>query len=43
MEKLIGNATSSVNLADTFTNSYAIAANKTEGFATTTDPAGPNG
>jgi len=43
MEQLIGNATSSINLADTFTNNYAFAANKAEGFTTTTSPAGPNG
>ena len=28
---------------DTFTNSYAIAANKLEGFKITTKPAGANG
>ena len=43
MEELIGSATSTVNLATTFTNDYAMAANKTEGFTTTTSPAGANG
>ena len=43
MEELIGNATSSVNLGTTFTNEFAIAANKLEGFTTTTSPAGPQG
>jgi sulfonate transport system substrate-binding protein len=42
-EELVGHATSSVNLATTFTNEFAIAANKLEGFTTTTPPAGPNG
>ncbi|HEU5425507.1 MAG TPA: ABC transporter substrate-binding protein [Actinocrinis sp.] len=43
MEELIGSATSSVNLSATFTNDYAIAANKAEGYTVTTTPAGPNG
>jgi NitT/TauT family transport system substrate-binding protein len=43
MEELIGSATSSVNLGTTFSNEYAIAANKTEGFTTTTTPAGASG
>ncbi|WP_405884813.1 hypothetical protein OG762_42630 [Streptomyces sp. NBC_01136] len=42
-EELVGHATSKVNLATTFTNDFAIKANKTEGFKTTTTPAGPNG
>jgi NitT/TauT family transport system substrate-binding protein len=43
MEELIGTATPSVNLAATFTNDFAIAANKLEGYQTTTTPAGPQG
>ena len=43
MEELIGSATSSVNLATTFTNEYAISANKTEGYSTSTTPAGADG
>jgi NitT/TauT family transport system substrate-binding protein len=43
MEELIGTATPSVNLAATFTNDFAIAANKSEGYQTTTTPAGPQG
>jgi len=43
MEKLIGVDVSKVTLANTFTNSYAVAANKLEGFTTTTTPAGPTG
>ena len=39
MEELIGNATSAVNLATTFTNAYALQANKLEGYTTTTTPA----
>ncbi|MFF0095134.1 ABC transporter substrate-binding protein [Streptomyces canus] len=42
-EELVGHATSSVNLGATFTNEFALKANKTEGFKTTTTPAGPNG
>jgi NitT/TauT family transport system substrate-binding protein len=41
--ELVGHATSSVNLGTTFTNDFAIEANKTEGFKTTTAPAGANG
>jgi NitT/TauT family transport system substrate-binding protein len=43
MEELIGSATSSVNLATTFTNDFAVAANKSEGYTTTTTPAGSDG
>ncbi len=43
MEELIGSATSSVNLGATFTNDFAMAANKLEGFTPTTTPAGANG
>jgi NitT/TauT family transport system substrate-binding protein len=43
MEELIGSATSAVNLGATFTNDFAIAANKAEGYTVTTTPAGPNG
>jgi NitT/TauT family transport system substrate-binding protein len=39
MEKVLGVDVSKVNLANTFTNSYAIKANKLEGFKVTTDPA----
>jgi sulfonate transport system substrate-binding protein len=42
-EKLVGAATDSVNLGATFTNEFAIAANKLEGFTTTTTPADSNG
>jgi NitT/TauT family transport system substrate-binding protein len=42
-EKLIGTDVSNVSLADTFTNKFAIAANKREGFSPTTQPAGANG
>jgi NitT/TauT family transport system substrate-binding protein len=42
-EQLVGNVKSSVDLSKTFTNDFAIQANKTEGFKTTTTPAGPNG
>ncbi|MFF4507514.1 ABC transporter substrate-binding protein [Streptomyces sp. NPDC001401] len=42
-EELVGNATSKVNLGPTFTNDFAVKANKTEGFKTTTTPAGSNG
>ncbi|MEU0964824.1 ABC transporter substrate-binding protein [Streptomyces sp. NPDC005917] len=42
-EKLVGNVKSSVDLSTTFTNDFAIQANKTEGFKTTTTPAGANG
>jgi NitT/TauT family transport system substrate-binding protein len=43
MEVMIGHATSSVDLSKTFTNEYAMAANKLEGFTTTTTPAGVAG
>jgi len=42
-EKLVGTVTSSVDLSKTFTNDFAVKANKTEGFKTTTTPAGANG
>ena len=42
-EELVGQATSKVNLGTTFTNDFAIKANKLEGFTTTTTPAGSNG
>ncbi|MDX3746485.1 ABC transporter substrate-binding protein [Streptomyces sp. AK08-02] len=42
-EELVGHATSKVNLGTTFTNEFALKANKTEGFKTTTTPAGSNG
>jgi NitT/TauT family transport system substrate-binding protein len=40
---MIGHATSSVDLSKTFTNEYAMAANKLEGYTTTTTPAGVAG
>jgi NitT/TauT family transport system substrate-binding protein len=43
MEEFLGHATSSVNLGATFTNDFAIAANKLEGFTTTSAPAGASG
>ncbi|WP_431220906.1 ABC transporter substrate-binding protein [Leifsonia xyli] len=43
MEKTIGVDTSKVKIADTFTNTYAEAANKLEGFTPTTKPAGADG
>lgn len=43
MEKLIGTDVSKVTIANTFTNTYAEQANKTEGFTTTTTPAGADG
>jgi NitT/TauT family transport system substrate-binding protein len=43
MEEFLGHATSSVNLGATFTNDFAIAANKLEGFKTTSAPAGASG
>ncbi|MBL7490967.1 ABC transporter substrate-binding protein [Frankia sp. AgB1.9] len=43
MEELIGSATSSVDLSTTFTNDFAIQANKVGGFSTTTTPAGAQG
>ncbi len=42
-EKLVGVKTDSVNLGPTFTNEFALAANKTEGFTTSTTPADANG
>jgi NitT/TauT family transport system substrate-binding protein len=42
-EKLVGVKTDSVNLGTTFTNEFALAANKTEGFTTSTTPADNNG
>ncbi|MEV5281453.1 ABC transporter substrate-binding protein [Streptomyces sp. NPDC051993] len=42
-EKLVGTVKGSVDLSKTFTNDFAIKANTTEGFKTTTTPAGPNG
>ncbi|WP_405835184.1 hypothetical protein [Streptomyces sp. NBC_01518] len=42
-EKPVGNVKGSVDLSKTSTNDFAIQANKTEGFKTTTTPAGPNG
>jgi NitT/TauT family transport system substrate-binding protein len=43
MEKALGVDTTKVTLANTFTNTYAEAANKLEGTSVTTTPAGPNG
>ena len=43
MEKLIGTNVSKVTLANTFTNEFALAANKLEGFAPTTPAAGADG
>jgi NitT/TauT family transport system substrate-binding protein len=42
-EKAIGSDTSSVKLSATFTNTFAVAANKLEGFTTTTKPEPDNG
>jgi NitT/TauT family transport system substrate-binding protein len=42
-EQLVGNVKGSVDLSKTFTNEFALQANKTEGFKTTTTPAGSNG
>ena len=42
-EKAIGVNTSTVKLAATFTNTFAIAANKLEGYPTTTTPEPANG
>jgi NitT/TauT family transport system substrate-binding protein len=42
-EKTIGTDVSSVKLSATFTNSFAIAANKAEGFTTTSTPEPANG
>ena len=43
MEKLIGTNVSRVTLDNTFTNEFAFAANKLEGFAPTTPAAGADG
>ncbi|RKR29898.1 ABC transporter substrate-binding protein [Arthrobacter oryzae] len=43
MEKTIGVDTSKVTIANTFDNKYALAANKLEGYSTTTTPAGNDG
>ena len=43
MEKALGVDTSNVTLSNTFTNKYADAANKLEGTAITTTPAGADG
>jgi len=43
MEKLIGTDVSKVTIANTFTNTFADAANKLEGSTTTTSPAGAKG
>lgn len=43
MEKTLGIDTSKITYTDTFTNKYADAANKLEGYTTTTTPAGANG
>jgi NitT/TauT family transport system substrate-binding protein len=43
MEKLIGTDVSKVTIANTFTNQFATAANKLEGFTPTTPPAGAAG
>lgn len=42
-EKAIGADVSSVKLSSTFTNTFAIAANKAEGYTTTTTPEPANG
>ncbi|PYC81158.1 ABC transporter substrate-binding protein [Streptomyces tateyamensis] len=42
-EKLVGVKTDSVNLGTTLTNEFAIAANKAQGFTTSTTPADSNG
>ncbi|WP_035804531.1 ABC transporter substrate-binding protein [Kitasatospora mediocidica] len=42
-EKLVGVKTDAVKLGPTFTNTFAIAANKAEGFTPTTTPADSNG
>ncbi|EST25832.1 ABC transporter substrate-binding protein [Streptomyces roseochromogenus] len=42
-EELVGHATSKVDLGTTFTNDFALAANKKEGFTTKTAPAGSAG
>jgi NitT/TauT family transport system substrate-binding protein len=43
MEKTLGVDVSKVDLAKTFTNTYATKANKLEGFQVTTNPAGSTG
>jgi NitT/TauT family transport system substrate-binding protein len=43
MEKTIGTDISKVSISSTFTQKYAEAANKLEGFTITTKPAGANG
>jgi NitT/TauT family transport system substrate-binding protein len=43
MEKANGVDTSKLKFTDTFSNKYALAANKLEGFTITTTPAGSNG
>ncbi|HET8601279.1 MAG TPA: ABC transporter substrate-binding protein [Segeticoccus sp.] len=43
MEKALGVDVSKVTLANTFTNKYALKANKLEGFKVTTTPAGAQG
>jgi NitT/TauT family transport system substrate-binding protein len=43
MEKTLGTDVSKVTLANTFTNSFALQANKLEGFTPTTTPAGADG
>ena len=43
MEELLGTATPSVNIGTTFTNDFALAANKTEAYTVTTTPAGADG
>jgi len=43
MQKVIGTDVSKVKLGDTFTNEFAIAANKKEGLTTSTPPAGAAG
>jgi len=43
MEKTLGVDTSKISISGTFTNKYAQAANKLEGFTTTTKPAGAAG
>ncbi|WP_069466904.1 ABC transporter substrate-binding protein, partial [Actinacidiphila rubida] len=42
-EKMVGAVTSPVDLSTTFTNAFALSANKKEGFTTTTAPAGADG
>ncbi|MCU1528319.1 MAG: transporter substrate-binding protein [Frondihabitans sp.] len=43
MEKALGVDTSKVSISGTFTNKYALAADKLEGITVTTTPAGSNG